>query len=235
MRTSTRRLHAIAFALLACSGGIGAQQSTLPPQTPVFRSGAKLVLVDAIVRDARGAIVSDLQRSDFQVLEDGKPQQIVTFAFETIADAATPLPNPALLTRSAKGRGGAAPADSSVSTLTSETAAGHRLLTLLFDVSSMQPDEVQRSVDAALAWVDKKMSPADSVAIASVGSSLQILADFSADKERVRSVLSKRSPRAVSHMEVSARIPHQPMRPAAALTRPHPISIRSTTTCACGH
>jgi VWFA-related protein len=189
MREPHRILHGIVAALFAFVGIADAQQSGIPAQAPVFRSGAKLILVDAIVRDARGALVSGLQGNDFQVLEDGKPQRLVTFAFEAIIDTVARVQSPSLLTRPVTSKGGAAPTNASVSPLTSETAAGHRLLTLLFDVSSMQPDDVQRSVDAALAWVDKAMSPADLVAIASVGSSLTILSDFSADKEQVRSVL----------------------------------------------
>src|SRR5206468_3977619 len=68
--------------------------------------------------------------------------------------------------------------------------AGHRLLTLLFDTSSMQPDEVQKSVDEAAKWVESQMTSADLVAIATISSSLQVLTDFTSSKERVREVLS---------------------------------------------
>jgi VWFA-related protein len=74
--------------------------------------------------------------------------------------------------------------------LTSDEVAGHRVLTLLFDTSSMQPDEVQKAVDGATKWVDEQMTPADLVAVASIGSSLQVLTDFTNSKERVRQVLS---------------------------------------------
>ena len=69
--------------------------------------------------------------------------------------------------------------------LTSEDVAGHRLLTLLFDTSSMQPEDVQKAADAAMKWVDEQMTPADLVAVASIGSSLQILTDFTSSKEQV--------------------------------------------------
>src|SRR5436190_6234294 len=73
--------------------------------------------------------------------------------------------------------------------LTSEDVAGHRLLTLLFDTSTMQPEDVQKAADAAIKWVNEQMGPADLVAVASIGSSLQILSDFTSDKEHVHSVL----------------------------------------------
>ena len=48
-----------------------------PP--PLFRAGINFVRVDAIISDKNGNPVSDLQQSDFDVLEDGKPQKIETF------------------------------------------------------------------------------------------------------------------------------------------------------------
>jgi VWFA-related protein len=63
------------------------------------------------------------------------------------------------------------------------------LLTLLFDTSSMQPEDVQKATDQALKWVDEKMTPADLVAVATIGSSLQVLSDFTSNKEQVHSVL----------------------------------------------
>ncbi len=38
---------------------------------------------------------------------------------------------------------------------------GRRLIVLFFDLSSMQPEEVQRAVKAAHDYVDHKLAPAD--------------------------------------------------------------------------
>ena len=43
-------------------------------------------------------------------------------------------------------------------------------MTLLFDTSSMQPEDVQKAADSAIKWVDEDMSTADLVAVASIGS-----------------------------------------------------------------
>ena len=154
---------------------------------PVFRSTVNLVLVDVVVRDKKGAPVSGLKSDDFQVLEDGRPQQVRTFAFEEISATARPIARATALAAAAPAGNAVAPA--APVPLTSEDAAGHRLLTLLFDTSSMQPEDVQKATDAAVKWVDQEMSPADLVAVASIGSSLQILSDFSGDKERVHAAL----------------------------------------------
>lgn len=46
------------------------------PQTPVFRVAVDLVTTDVIVRDAKGQFVADLSKHDFEVLEDGVPQEL---------------------------------------------------------------------------------------------------------------------------------------------------------------
>ncbi len=51
------------------------------PADPVIRVSVDLVQVDATVTDGEGRHVTDLQTSDFEVLEDGKPQRITHFSF----------------------------------------------------------------------------------------------------------------------------------------------------------
>jgi VWFA-related protein len=73
--------------------------------------------------------------------------------------------------------------------MTSEALAGRRLMVLLFDVSSMQPEDVQRAVDSARKFVNEQMSSADLVAVATVGSTLTVLSDFTGERERVDTAL----------------------------------------------
>jgi VWFA-related protein len=63
----------------------GAQAAPEKPAV-AFHTGANLVLVDVVVRD-KGSAVPDLKASDFQVLEDGKPQPITTFEEHRSTDA----------------------------------------------------------------------------------------------------------------------------------------------------
>ena len=48
----------------------------------------------------------------------------------------------------------------------------------------------KKAADSALKWVDEQMTTADLVAVASIGSSLQILSDFTSDKDQVRDALA---------------------------------------------
>jgi VWFA-related protein len=193
---SNRFLASLGLVVIAAASTMGQQPA---PPVPSFRSSINLVLVDVVVRDKSGAVVKGLSADDFELLEDGARQQIRTFAYEEISTAAQPVVSAALL---AGGSGGtpavianapaaAAPKEAAADKpLTSEDVAGHRLMTLLFDTSSMQPEDVQKAADSALKWVDTQMSSADLVAVATIGSSLQILTDFTSDKEKVHSVLS---------------------------------------------
>jgi VWFA-related protein len=56
-----------------------AEQPQTPAQQPTFRTGINFVRVDVIVSDKKGAPVADLKATDFEVVEDGKPQTIEQF------------------------------------------------------------------------------------------------------------------------------------------------------------
>ena len=56
----------------------GAPAPSPPAQPGRFRSGVTLIRTDVIVRDADGVFVPDLTPADFQVQEDGVPQQVAS-------------------------------------------------------------------------------------------------------------------------------------------------------------
>jgi Ca-activated chloride channel homolog len=61
---------------LACALSIAA---SMAPERPVFRAEVGLVLLQATVKNARGELVTDLDRSSFTVYEDGRPQTVSLF------------------------------------------------------------------------------------------------------------------------------------------------------------
>jgi VWFA-related protein len=63
------------------------------------------------------------------------------------------------------------------------------MIVLLFDTSSMQPEEIERAVASAHDYVDTQMTSADLVAVASVGQSLTILRDFTSDRDALKATL----------------------------------------------
>jgi VWFA-related protein len=166
----------------------------------VFRSGLNVVSVDVIVRDKAGAVVRGLTADDFEVREDGRPQQISSFSFEEISQKPLPAVESADLLAGVEARladdgkrtSASAPPQPAAppAPMTSDMLAGRRLITLVFDVSSMQPEDVQRAVDSARKYVDEQMSAADLIAVTTVGSTLTVLTDFTADRGKVANALA---------------------------------------------
>ena len=75
MRGPVRALVASALVLTAAALTRAQQQ-----QPPVFRSGVDVVNVTVAVHDERGRLVTDLAAPDFQLYQDGRPQDIRVFA-----------------------------------------------------------------------------------------------------------------------------------------------------------
>lgn len=187
----------------------------------MFRSGQNLILVDVTVRDKKGQPIDGLKISDFEILENGKTQEIDTFAYEKVAPSTKAIISASTLSNAGGVKGavpvtigpapkpGAKPAtpapaappaaaaaadaapmiDAATTPLTSNEVAGHRVWILLFDTSSMQPEDIQKAADGALKWTAEKMSTSDLVAVASISSTLQILTDFTNDKTKITNTL----------------------------------------------
>lgn len=81
------RILAVLSALTICC---------LPPsrqlaQEQAVRIRTDLVQIDVAVKDQKGNLIRDLKREDFEVLEDGKPQQVTHFAVGSSGSAAAYL------------------------------------------------------------------------------------------------------------------------------------------------
>lgn len=73
--------------------GQGQAEPAAGTQTPVFRGGIDFVRVDVIVTDKSGKPVADLKASDFELVEDGKPQTIETFKLVELNGGLIPGPD----------------------------------------------------------------------------------------------------------------------------------------------
>jgi VWFA-related protein len=160
-----------------------AQSSPNPVQTTtqngyVLKMNGELVLTNIVVRDAHtGDVVQGLKQSDFSIYENGKQQQIDTFDFESV-DQAAPL-NEATVS----GLAGDSKANNGPAVVArAEELRNHRLIVMFFDLTSMQPEDLDRCVQAAQTFLKTKMQPADLVALVSLGDTLKVDQDFTADK-----------------------------------------------------
>jgi VWFA-related protein len=179
----------LSFVLLA--GTVPAQQSSQTPYTLKARS--EVVLVNVTARDRKGSLVRDLTADDFTVLEDGKPQKVSSFDIEN-TDAVPEIaagPEQSAVLAPLKSRTEAKPAEAQP---VPSALKDRRLLILFFDLSAMQPDEIGRSLTAAQKYVNQQMLPADLVSVVSLGSSLRVEQDFTADRTSLKQALNRLNP-----------------------------------------
>jgi len=171
-----RVLAAVLAGVMAGSPGLAQQQAgdgtfTLKVQTDI-------VLTNVVVRDKKtGEVVKGLKASDFTILENGKPQKIASFDYQNVDEAA-------VLQEKTTVSGKASIADLLNRNLAADTAQlrDHRLIVMFFDLSSMQPEDIDRAVQAAQDYINKKMQPADLVALVSMATGLSMDQDFTAAK-----------------------------------------------------
>jgi VWFA-related protein len=165
----------------------GASPSQQQPPEYVLHVESDLVLANVTVRDKNGKFVEGLKAEDFTVLEDNKPQKVVSFDVENVdavpppdVTQAKPLPEPA--------SGQPSPAPSAASA--AAQFKDRRLIVLFFDLSAMEPDEIDHAVTSAEHYVDTQMAPADLVSIVSLGTSLLVNQDFTTDHALLKKQLA---------------------------------------------
>ena len=171
--------------VLLCAASPSQQQSEY-----VFRTESSLVLVNVTVRDKSGNVVQGLKPDDFSILEDNKPQKVTSFDVENV-DAVPALDvNQAQLEPEPEPKPGPTnPAASAADP--AKQFKDRRLIVLFFDLSAMEPDEIDHAVTSAEHYVDTQMAPADLVSIVSLGSSLLVNQDFTADHALLKKQLQQ--------------------------------------------
>jgi VWFA-related protein len=176
--------------LVAAVAGYAQQigQNTAPQNNgPTFSSGTQLVVETVVVSDKKGAPISDLSAKDFALTEDGVPQAIRFFEEHKIGNAPAPAPaEPEQVHIYDKlGRTRIMPESPG-----SSRYKDRRLLAFYFDMTSMPPADQIRALNAAEKFIRTQMTAADMVAIMRyAGGSVDVLQDFTADHNRLLSIL----------------------------------------------
>jgi VWFA-related protein len=183
-----RRLLAALMAGLMAGAPVAAWgQQQDASGTYTLKVQSDIVLTNVVVRDKKtGEVVKGLKASDFTILENGKPQAIVSFDYQNVDEAA-------VLREATTVTGKATIADLLNRSFGEDPKAlkDHRLIVMFFDLSSMQPEDVDRAVEAAQDYVNKKMQPADLVALVSMATGLSMDQDFTSDKAALLKGLGK--------------------------------------------
>lgn len=194
----TSAVLVLAAANLRAQQAQPAQPSQAKSQQPAFtmRVQSEMVLVNVSARDKKGNFVKGLTANDFTVLEDGKAQKIVHFDVENVdAVQAGAVEQTNLLNSQPNANAGAAAAPSPAPAASEQTdpLKDRRLMIFFFDLTSMQPEEIERAVKSAEDYVDKQMAPADLVAIVSLSTTLTVDQDFTSNRDALKKVLASYS------------------------------------------
>jgi VWFA-related protein len=157
-------------------------------QVAKFSTNSSLVIVDVTVKDKNGKPIEGLKASDFTVFEDGKPQKVSVFEFQKLSGDPEPPPT---LTLSDQLKLPEAPKTS----ITAETPGqvqyhNKRLLVLFLDFSSMGIPEQLRAQEAAQQYLDKQITKDDLVAVMLYTSMINVLSDFTGDREVLSNIIS---------------------------------------------
>ena len=196
------KLHRAALAwLVAAAAGLGraAPAQTIGQNKPTgANAGAnepytlsvrsQLVVEAVTVKDKQGHSVAGLTADDFALTEDGVPQKIRFCEQQTLPTAAEPLPpqkDESITIYKRLSRTQVTPEQSE-----STRYKDRRLLALYFDMSAMAPGDQLRALDAAETFIRKQMTSVDLVSILRyAGGSVDVLQDFTADRNRLLSIL----------------------------------------------
>ncbi len=156
-------------------------------KVPLFTTGTRLVVVDVTVKDKAGNAISGLKASDFAVYEDGAKQKLELFEPQVLTMEPEPPPELKL--------------DDQLklpevpnTTITFEAPGkvqyhDKRLLVFFFDFSSMAVADQLRAQDSALDFLNKKITKDDAVAVMLYTSTINILTDFTQDRDTLLDVI----------------------------------------------
>ncbi len=150
------------FLLFSWCAVVSVSTPAAQKQSAAVRVTTRLVEVNVVVQDRKGAAVRDMARDDFEVTEEGKPQTIATFSLESnlkTIGRTEPLPPNAF------------------SNIPSQAGASQNLTAVLFDTLNT-PIEDQVNARRELVRFLRQIEPQDRVAVFGLGTSLQVIHDF---------------------------------------------------------
>jgi VWFA-related protein len=135
-----------------------------------------LVIVDVVVTGKDGTPIKNLRQEYFKIFEDKIPQQIRTFDFEDLSRAIDATPRPAESTPIIN------LSQTPPAQLPKDALQNRRLMILMLDLSAMPAEDQIQAQHAAQSFIEKKMTPADLVAVVSNSSNLKLLQNFTNDR-----------------------------------------------------
>jgi VWFA-related protein len=169
---------------------IGQNATPVANNTQTISVRSQIVIETVVVKDKQGKTIEGLTAKDFTLTEDGVPQTIRYCEPQSLPSTLSDTPiapthpeNIQIYNRLAR------------SQIAPEAAGDvrykdHRLLALYFDMTAMRPSDQLRALSAAEKFIRSQMTTSDLVSIMRYsGGSVDVLQDFTADRDRLLSIL----------------------------------------------
>jgi VWFA-related protein len=190
MRILSALLLSLIAAATAGAQQIGQNKAADAPQGFTLTVQSQLVVEAVVVKDKQGNFIHGLTAKDFNVTEDGVPQAVRFCEHQDLTTNATPLPVSKPSNEDVKIYNQLAHEQITPEGMDNERYKNRRLIALYFDMTGMRPDDQVRALSAAQQFVRTQMTSADLLAIFRYeGGSVDVLQDFSADRNRLLSIL----------------------------------------------
>jgi len=161
---------------------------TILGQTPATQqvedkvvTGTTEVIFDAVVKDKKGRPVKDLHAEDFQITEDGVPQEVKSFrlvAGDTPDSTAGPGEKAAVAGPKGKAR-----------VLEAFNAGRIGTVALVFD--RLSADSRTRAHDAAVAYVGNGLGQNDFIGVFGIDQTLSVIQTFTNDDKLIKGAIDK--------------------------------------------
>ena len=168
----------------------------LSPQQPI-QVRSSLVQLDALVTDANGNRIENLNLNNFQLTEDRHPQKLTAVDYFDVGKArASPDSKPIYISLT----------DSTDSEIRKTVGRNHRLIVLFFDLSSFRPtakgseySDPSLSVISAKKFVNEQITLVDLVSVVAFSTEMSVTADFTNDRATLNQALDSLLPATVNH------------------------------------
>jgi VWFA-related protein len=179
----------IGSALAAGAQTVGQNKAADEPQVTLTVQ-SQLVVEAVVVKDKQGKPIHGLTAKDFVVTEDGVPQTVRFCEHQDLAANAQLLPASTGKTENVTIYNRLAREQIAPESMDNERYRNRRLIALYFDMVGMRPDDQMRALNAAVQFVRTQMTSVDLISLLRYeGSSVDILQDFTADRDRLLSIL----------------------------------------------
>ena len=188
------KLAIIALLFVAVAGSrpqrVGQNNSSGEAQGFTIKVQSNLVVEAVEAKDKQGHFIQGLTGKDFVLTEDGVPQTIKFCEHQNLSETAKPLPPMTSATEDVTIYNRLAREAIAPETMDNQRYKDKRLLALYFDMTALPPADQMRALEAAEKFIRTQMTTADLVSIMRYeGGSVDILQDFSADRNRLLSIL----------------------------------------------